>query len=344
MNFSAKKITSIALAATLVAGFSIPTSTKTALAEPTAAEQAASALEQLNTLQQRFSQAENDYNQAVAEKEEAQAKVEDAQAKIDECTSEIEVAKGKLGTRARSMYRTGSTSIIDIVLGSTTWSEFVNNWSILEKLNDNDAELVATTKALREELNEQKAVLEENQKVAEEKEQEANKTMTEAQELMETQQAVYDSLSAEAEAELERQQAAEQQQQQQQTIDNINNNSNSNNGNINNDKPQTVTGNTVVDRAYAELGKAYVWGGVGPDGYDCSGFVSYCLTGRHARLGTTTTFMGWTRVTNPQPGDVCVCSYHAGIYIGNGQMIDAANPSWGVVVRAVQSDMIFVRY
>ena len=112
----------------------------------------------------------------------------------------------------------------------------------------------------------------------------------------------------------------------------------------NNSKPQTVTGNTVVDRAYGEIGKPYVWGGVGPDGYDCSGFVSYCLTGSHSRLGTTGTFMGWTRVSDPQPGDVCVNSYHTGIYIGGGQMIHAATYGIGVVVGSVQSDMIYVRY
>lgn len=100
----------------------------------------------------------------------------------------------------------------------------------------------------------------------------------------------------------------------------------------------------AVKRARQELGKPYAWGAVGPEAYDCSGLVSYCLTGVHARLGTTATFMGWTRVSDPRPGDVCVNSSHCGIYIGGNQMIHA--PTFGAVVSvgAVQSGMIFVRY
>lgn len=346
MQNTAKKITSGAIAITLVAGLSLPLSATPAFADPTTEEQAASALEQLSTLQEQLGQAENDYNQAVADKQDAEKKIVEAQDKISEAEDKIAEVQEKLGTRARSMYRTGSTSIIDLILGSTTWSEFVNNWSLLEILNNNDAELVAETKSLRDELNEQKATLEENKKIAEEKEKSAAATLAETQTLVNSQQAVYNNLSEEAAAELERQQAQEQQQQQQQVINNIENNNTggTTNSNVNNSKPQTVTGNVVVDRAYAELGKPYVWCGVGPDGYDCSGFVSYCLTGSHSRLGTTYTFMNWTQVTDPQPGDVCICSYHTGIYIGGGQMIHAATYGVGVVISSVQSDMWFVRY
>ena len=52
------------------------------------------------------------------------------------------------------------------------------------------------------------------------------------------------------------------------------------------------TGNAIVDRAYSWVGKAeYVWGACSPGAFDCSGFVSYCLTGAYSRLGTTYTFL-----------------------------------------------------
>ncbi len=105
------------------------------------------------------------------------------------------------------------------------------------------------------------------------------------------------------------------------------------------------TGNAIVDRAYSWVGRAeYVWGACSPGAFDCSGFVSYCLTGAYSRLGTTYTFLTWTRVSNPQPGDVCVNANHCGIYIGNGQMIHAATEGVGVIVGSVQSGMIYVRY
>ena len=106
-----------------------------------------------------------------------------------------------------------------------------------------------------------------------------------------------------------------------------------------------VTGNAVVDRAYSYIGKAeYVWGACSPGAFDCSGFVAYCLTGNYARLGNTTTFLGWPRVSNPQPGDVCVNATHCGIYIGNGQMIHCADVGIGVIQGPVQAGMVYVRY
>ena len=104
-----------------------------------------------------------------------------------------------------------------------------------------------------------------------------------------------------------------------------------------------ANGGSIVSRAYSQLGKPYVWGACGPNSFDCSGFVSYCLTGSYSRLGTTLTFMGWTRVSNPQPGDVVTKATHCGIYIGNGQMIHAPHTGDVVKVGPVQSGMIYVR-
>lgn len=104
-----------------------------------------------------------------------------------------------------------------------------------------------------------------------------------------------------------------------------------------------ANGGSIVSRAYSQLGKPYVWGAYGPNSFDCSGFVSYCLTGSYTRLGTTLTFMGWTRVSNPQPGDVVTTATHCGIYIGNGQMIHAPHTGDVVKVGPVQSGMIYVR-
>ena len=104
-----------------------------------------------------------------------------------------------------------------------------------------------------------------------------------------------------------------------------------------------ANGGSIVSRAYSQLGKPYEWGAYGPNSFACSGFVSYCLTGSYTRLGTTLTFMGWTRVSNPQPGDVVTTATHCGIYIGNGQMIHAPHTGDVVKVGPVQSGMIYVR-
>ena len=104
-----------------------------------------------------------------------------------------------------------------------------------------------------------------------------------------------------------------------------------------------ATGSSVVDRALSQLGKPYAWGIAGPDSYDCSGLVSYALTGSYVHTWSTYDFMGWTRVSDPQPGDICTSWTHCGIYIGNGQMVHAPQTGDVVKISSVHSGMIFVR-
>lgn len=155
-----------------------------------------------------------------------------------------------------------------------------------------------------------------------------------------------DRQEAEAEAERQRQLAAQQQAAQAQQSNNTGSGGGGSVSSGGGSEPEysASTGNAVVDRARSKIGCWYQWGAVGPTTFDCSGLVSYALTGRYVRLGNTTTFMGWTRVSNPQPGDICVNSHHCGIYIGGGQMIHAPHTGAQVRVGSVHSDMIYVRY
>ena len=105
-----------------------------------------------------------------------------------------------------------------------------------------------------------------------------------------------------------------------------------------------VSEKELLRTAYRYIGVPYRWGGTTPRGFDCSGFVAYCLTGQYQRLGNTYTFLGWPQVSDPQPGDVCVNAGHCGIYIGDGMMIHAADYGIGVIKGPVQSGMIYVRY
>ncbi len=222
-------------------------------------------------------------------------------------------------------------------------------------MNENDAELVAKTKESREKVEAAKAEYEQQEQVAAQKASEAKAIKDEAEATTAQMQETYDNLNAEVQ-ELMRQEeearSAAAAAAAEQAIANNNNGGSSNSGNsgssskpANNSKPQTVTGNVVVDRAYAQLGKPYGWGAAGPNSFDCSGLVGYCLTGKMgSHWCTTGTIQGWTRVSNPQPGDICINSHHTGIYIGGGQMIHAPRTGDVVKVSGVHSDMWYVRY
>ena len=104
----------------------------------------------------------------------------------------------------------------------------------------------------------------------------------------------------------------------------------------------------VVQTAMQFLGYRYVWGGMSPSGFDCSGFVNYVYQ-QHGismkRVAQDIYSYSGTLVTdgNLQPGDVLCFGWsawsigHVGLYIGNGKMIHAANSSSGVIISDITS-------
>ena len=90
----------------------------------------------------------------------------------------------------------------------------------------------------------------------------------------------------------------------------------------------------AVSYAYAKLGSPYVWGATGPNAFDCSGLVQAAYRSAGLSLPRTTyaQINAGRRVSRSelQPGDL-VFFYsgisHVGLYVGNGQMIHAPNPS-----------------
>lgn len=364
-----------AFAAILAVGLSVPAASAFAAPSDDKQAEAQAALQKLNQYQSELDQASANYEAAHQEQIDAQNRVDEAQKQIEEKTAQIEKDQQRLSDRARDMYRSGDTNFLDVILGASSFEQFATTWNMLETLNGNDAELVSETKTAREELQAAKQEAEEQAKVASDKAEEAKSVAEAADQKASEMQQTYNSLSAEAQELISQERAAQEAQQQAAaaaaeqngtagndaatTITNNNRNnaassnssssSNSNKNNAsssatNNSKPQSVSGNSVVNRAYSQLGKPYQWAAVGPNSFDCSGLVSYCLTGSYSRLGTTGTFMGWTHVSSPQPGDICVNSHHCGIYIGGGQMIHAPRTGDVVKVSSVHSGMIYVRY
>lgn len=178
-----------------------------AFADPTSADKQAEAdavRVKLDDMQSRLSQASDDYYTALEEHDTAKTKMEEAQTKIDENNVRITELQGRLGDRARSMYRNGQTTFLDILVGSASFDDFLKNWDSLQALNDNDAKLVNETKTLREDNETQKAEYASQAETAKQKMDEASAIKTEAEALVEQYQAEVDSLDAEV-AELVRQ-------------------------------------------------------------------------------------------------------------------------------------------
>ena len=177
----------------------------------TAAEKQAEAdavRNQLVGLQADLETAGENYYAALDEQESAQRSMEEQQVKIDETTEEIEGLQDRLSTRARSMYRSGSTTFIDFLLGASSFAEFTQNWELLNQINANDADLVDQTKAAREQLQAAKDEFARQEQIAAQKAAECKQIYDEVQVKVQNATELMNSLDDEARALLEQEQAA----------------------------------------------------------------------------------------------------------------------------------------
>lgn len=322
----------------------------------------------VNTLESELIQTGEDITKAQGDLEVAQEKEKEQYAAMKK--------------RIKYMYEAGNDSAFETLVTSEDFTDLLSKAEYVQNVHSYDRKQLQEYVETKQQISDLKDSLEKDQKELESKQVEYEKQGDNLNNLITSKSAEVANLDSEIQAAAEAaareaaeraareaaEKAAKEAERQQAAASNNNATSTSNRNNTTSNRNNTTSsssasvatkpsnsssstttsgtnanGGSIVSRAYSQLGKPYVWGECGPNSFDCSGFVSYCLTGSYSRLGTTLTFMGWTRVSNPQPGDVVTTATHCGIYIGNGQMIHAPHTGDVVKVGPVQSGMIYVR-
>lgn len=98
-------------------------------------------------------------------------------------------------------------------------------------------------------------------------------------------------------------------------------------------------GNAIASTALTKEGCEYVYGGTGPNSFDCSGFAQWVYRQNGIYIPRTVTYQYYAcnLVDNPEVGDLLFFNTtsflgHVGIYLGNGQFIHAGTERTGVVI------------
>ena len=332
----------------------------------------ASAQSEVNSLQSQLQSIVSKITQLEADLTTKGEEIIQAQADLEQAQEDEKTQYAAMKLRIKYMYEAGDATALESLVSSEDFSDLLSKAEYVQSVHGYDRDKLEEYVATKQKIADLKEQLETEQSQLESMQTEYETEESNLTTLIDSKQAEVADLDSQIQEAAEKAAKEEERQKQLQAASqnstttnsnsgssNSSSSSNSNKGNSSSNSSSSsnkgnsssssssssgsyVSGSTV-SRAYSALGKPYVWGATGPNSFDCSGLVGFCLTGRYSRSCTSASLNALPTVSNPQPGDVCVRSGHCGIYIGNGQMIHAPHTGDVVKVASVPSNMRIVR-
>jgi cell wall-associated NlpC family hydrolase len=277
--------------------------------------QAQALLNLINKLDEELSAVAEEYDYANQQLEDTQAAVKRTTNNITKAERDLNTAQDQLNQRLVNIYKAGDLTILGVILNASSFTDLISRVDQMQRLGKQDSQLVNQVTSYKQKVADRKAEL-----VVQQTEQQAyaNKVEGARKKVLgqiakqkkalkgkEVQIAKLKKAEAARQAKL----AAEARARQ---------------------RFLASRPGIVISTAMRYLGVPYVWGGSSPGGFDCSGLVKYSF----ARVGislphsSAMQYHYGTHVSRAQlkPGDLVFFYnpiHHVGIYIGNGNMINA---------------------
>lgn len=302
--------------------------------------------------------------------EKTQYEIGETQKDIDKTEVELEAARSVLSHRMRSGYKTGLSSLVDVLFNATSFEDLVSRIYYMDKISQADADAISVVQDLEDKLNSQMDELKKEESSLEKQMEETNSQVEEYEAKVAEAQDYYNSLDRQIQEELARQAAEEQarreaeaaaaaaaeeaarQAQQNEnaggvatavnTVTPAETPSASDDSKSASGGTSMASGGGGLSSAYAAVGSPYVYGAAGPSSFDCSGLVCFCYgygRGRttYAMISSLQSTGSWkTSMSELSAGDlVFTHPGHVGIYVGGGQMVHAPSPGRSVCVAPV---------
>lgn len=296
---------------------------------------AASVQQQIAAKQAELAEVNEEYLDAKLELDKQDAAKAEADAQLADAQQKLQEAKDAVADLGAEQFKSGGLPASFMLLAGESPSDFIDKANAQQQVNSyNDAKLTAlaeaetATAAAKQQAEEAQAAAAEVIETLTEKKSYIESEIPKLQEQLAT-------LNAQERAALDAaqggttaaaQEAAANPQAAQQAEESA--------------APAVAASGsaaTVVNWAMSQRGKPYVWGGSGPNGYDCSGLVlaAYKQIGislphsssAQRGYGTSVSFSAL------QPGDLVFAPGHVAIYIGNGTVVHA--PTFGSPVRTM---------
>ena len=321
-----------------------------AVAEPTtpAIEQkrseAAAAQAELNRMSDALEVQIEEYNRVTESLDATREQIRVTRANLQLAEGELLSAQAKLADRATNIYKQGPSGVLGVLLGTTSFDDFVTRLDLLMRINRADARMVAAVKDAKAtvEATERTLTTRETEQVALKREAETRAEAIETE--IRNQEGYIDSLEGEI-----RQLIAEEQERQRKLAEERARQAaerarqaaaRATSGGRAATPTESLTGGhaEVVQIALGFLGVPYQWGGSSPNGFDCSGLTSYVYSQVGISLPRTSqsqyragSHIAPDRLDLLHAGDLVFFGtggdpnqvHHVGIYIGNGEYVHA---------------------
>ncbi len=280
--------------------------------------------DRVETLYHEAEQASERYNDARLQLADAQDRLDALQKDLDRQRERTEAIRDQVAANVVAQYQGQALSTASQVVLSDDPEAFLTQLTTLSEYNDQQAQVVS-------DLGVQLDRLEMREEVAQ---REVDK-IAHTKAVLAEEKSVIDDRAAEAKSLLGDLEAEQRETQVSRSDTRVPTTTS---------VPATGGAAAAVQYALAQVGDAYVYGAAGPDAFDCSGLtmMAWAQAGvslphsSSAQMGSGTP----VSMSSLQPGDL-VFYYspvsHVAMYIGNGMIVHAANPSTGVTTAPVSS-------
>jgi cell wall-associated NlpC family hydrolase len=295
------------------------------------------------------------YNYANIELDRIDQDLESNARHLKAARKSLGVAQSRIAERLRDLYVNGEgDSALEVIFGSSSLDDIITRLDAIQRVSSEDTRILKAVKRFRTAVETRRARLRQARadqaRIVEERAAQKSSIESRLAERAQMLSSVKDeiarmqaeeerrqaSLAAQARARLEAARLAAQQSnlQSQTVIESV-----TDYGSVAAPAPPPdgTKASQVISIAMQYLGVPYVWGGMSPSGFDCSGLTAYA----YAQIGISLPHHAASQYgygvpvaySDLQPADLVFFSGlgHMGMYIGGGQFIHA--PHTGDVVK-----------